>query len=113
MKKDALVFIKHIRDAIGEVGEFLSGVTEENFLNDAKTQKAVVRDLEIMGESVKNLSMEFRARYPQVDWEGVAGFRDVVVHDYFELDWKIVWEVVEKNLPVLKAQISKILADAG
>jgi len=110
-QKDQVVYIKHIRDQIEDIERFLRGWSEKRFIADVKTQKAVARSLEIIGEAVKNLTGKFRLKYPDVDWEGQAGLRDVIVHDYFNLDLPTIWEVVRNDLPLLKKQIKKILEE--
>lgn len=111
MKPEPLIFIKHIRDALAEIAQFVSGMDEKTFYKDAKTQKAVVRDLEIIGEAAKNVPDEFKTGHPQLEWKGIIGMRDVIVHQYFGLNLRRVWRVIASDLPKLTAQVKQILAD--
>ncbi|MBP7689789.1 MAG: DUF86 domain-containing protein [Thermoflexales bacterium] len=79
------------------------------FAESHQIQDAVIRNFEIMGEAVKRLSPEVRDAHPGIPWRQVAGFRDVLIHDYFGIDLDEVWGVVQTNLPQLKQQIEVIL----
>lgn len=109
MKKDPKIFLKHILESIDEAENHIEGLTKDAFLKDLKTQDAVIRRVEIIGEAVKNLPSSFKKKYPEINWREMAGMRDVVIHQYFGVDLDTVWEVVKKDLPKLKKKISKLL----
>ena len=109
MKKDPLVFVKHIRDAILDIEDFTGGFLKENFLDDKKTQASVVRELKIIGEAARNIPVEFKNKYPKVNWKGMVGARDVIVHEYFGLNLERIWNIIQDDLPVLKSQVMEIL----
>jgi uncharacterized protein with HEPN domain len=90
---------------IARIERYTAGATYEAFLQDTLRQDAVVRNLGIIGEAVKRLSPEFRKRRPHIRWPDVAGMRDRLVHDYFGVNWTIVWDVVQTKLPELKAAL--------
>lgn len=94
-------YLLDILEAARRAVTYCEGMTYAQFLDDTKTQDAVTRNLEIMGEAVKNLSGKTRARYPDVPWADIAGMRDRLIHDYFGVNWDIVWEVVKNELPQL------------
>ena len=111
MKKDQSIYLLHIRDALLKIIEFTAN-GRNAFFKDAKTQDAVIRNLEIIGEAAKNIHENFRDSNPQVAWKAVAGMRDKLIHDYFGVNLDIVWEVVEKEVPALRQKIESLLKTA-
>jgi uncharacterized protein with HEPN domain len=81
--------------------DYASGLTENQFMTDSLRQDAILRQLTILGEASKKISTELRAAHPEIPWRKVAGFRDVVVHDYFGVDLKEVWRIIQDDLPAL------------
>ena len=108
--KDTRVYLLHIRDAIVQIGSYTEGGREE-FFNNKMIQDAVIRNLEIIGEATKKLTPDLRDRYPEVPWSRIAGMRDVLIHDYFEVDLQIVWDVVQNRLPELKRHIEALITE--
>lgn len=106
--KDDGVYLSHIEDAISSIQEYVAG-GKEAFLANKMIQDAVIRNLEIIGEAVKKISPDTRARAPEVPWKQISGLRDVLIHDYFGVDLGTVWLVVENRLPALKLQIRNLL----
>ena len=109
MKKEALVFIKHILESIEDIENYSKSVSKNQFFKDKKLQDAIVKRIEIIGEAVKNLPIEFTNKYPFVPWSEIARTRDKMVHHYFGVDLDIVWDIVKKDLPGLKKDIKDIL----
>jgi len=107
--KDNLIFLQHIFDAIKDIENYTNG-DEEVFYSTKMIQDAVIRNLEIIGEAVKNISPAMRIEYPDVPWKQIAGLRDVLIHHYFGVDLETVWLVVEKRLPDLSERIKFILS---
>lgn len=108
------------RDLLGDILEALrrarsytEGQTYEQFLADTKTQDAVIRTLEILGEATKKLSPSLRERYSDLPWKSMAGVRDKLIHDYFGVNIDIVWQIVQDQLPTLVEQIAAALQDAS
>ncbi len=104
-------FLSDIQEAIRRIGEYTAGMTYEAFLEDMKTQDAVIRNLEIIGEATKSLSKELRARHPHVPWKGMAGVRDRLIHHYFGVNLDIVWQIVTDELPEVALQLESILLE--
>lgn len=107
MKEDR-VYLLHIRDAIRQVVEY-TAIRKEEFCADRKTQDAVVRNLEIIGEATKRLSVSLKSAHPDVPWKPIAGMRDKLIHDYFGVNVELVWEVVERDLPSLCEKVNRLL----
>ena len=107
MKNDDL-YLRHILDAIERI---LTYTTEgrDSFLLDLKTQDAVIRNLQIIGEAAKRVSAPTREAHATVPWRDIAGMRDRVVHDYFGISLDIVWDVVANHLPPLRKKMLEIL----
>ena len=108
--KDERVYLRHISDAIAKVESYVA-VGHETFMAESHWQDAVIRQLEIIGEATRKLSRGFRSQHPQVPWRRIAGLRDVLIHDYMGVRLPAVWEVTQRDIPVLKAQIERILEE--
>ena len=108
MGKDKL-YIRHILDAIFTIGQYMSGVEYEDFLGNKLKQDGIIRELEIIGEASKQLSLEFKEKYSDIPWKDIAGMRDKLIHEYFGVDLNAVWETMEDDLPILKSALQKEL----
>lgn len=106
--KDNSQYIRFIKECIDDIHSFTSE-EEESFRHDKKTQFAVIRALQILAESTQRLSPTLKAAYPEVDWRSIAGFRNVLVHDYFGLNPARIWEIVETDLPILEDAIIRMI----
>lgn len=111
MMKDPQVFLQHIIECIKNIEIDTKNYDAEKFIRIRRTQDAVLRNLEIMGEAVKNLPDDLKREHPEVSWKKVARFRDILIHFYFGVDLNIVWNVVREDLPELKKNIEKILKE--
>lgn len=106
--KDDRVYLWHIRDSIDRILDYTRD-GRDAFLADTKTQDAVIRNLEIIGEAVKNISTELKNVYPDIPWQRIAGMRDRMIHEYFGVNLQIVWERVGQDVPDLKRKVQAIL----
>ena len=106
MKKDPQVYLAHMRAAIEIIREYTKE-GKDAFFRDQRTQDAVIRNLEIIGEAAKNLPPEMTARHDSVPWKNIAGMRDQLIHHYFGVDLKLVWGVVENRLDELHKAIQE------
>lgn len=109
MKKDSVIYIKHIEECIAKIIDYTKDVNEETFIKNTLIQDAVIRNFEVIGEATKQLSLEFRAKYNHIEWKKIAGMRDKLIHDYIGVDLWAVWGVVEKVIPEFQKQIAEIL----
>jgi uncharacterized protein with HEPN domain len=110
--KDDRVYLEHIQECPDWTGRFTAGGREE-FLSDRKTRSAVLRELQVPTESTQRLSEHLKKQHPQVFWQGIAGFRNVLVHDYLGIKPERVWEIIERDLPTLRAAVQAMLAEDG
>ena len=106
--KDDRLYLVHIAERIERIRHYTKE-GKDAFFADTKTQDAVIRNIEIIGEAVKNLSDALRSAHPNIPWKQIAGMRDKVIHDYFGVDLEIVWAAVEKDLPPLARAIHDLL----
>ncbi|MBU1261026.1 MAG: DUF86 domain-containing protein [Planctomycetes bacterium] len=98
-----------ILDAIERIFSYAKGMSYKSFLADQKTQDAIVRNIEIIGEAARGIPKTFRADNPQIPWDEIIGMRNIIVHHYFGILIDVVWDIVKKELPKLKKQIKSII----
>lgn len=103
-----LEILKHIRDEIDFILNSVESKTKDNIIDDGLLSRAIIRSLEIIGEATKKLDDEFKSRYPHIEWKKMAGTRDKLIHDYFGVDYDIVWDIIENKLPDLQFFIGEI-----
>ena len=104
-------FLEDIKEAIRRIENYTCNINFDEFVKDTMVQDAVIRNIEIIGEAVKNLSKNLKQKYNQVEWRKIAGLRDKVIHFYFGIKWDIVWSVIKTKLPLLKKEIKKIIKE--
>lgn len=104
-------YLQDIVDATRKARAFVQGMSYEQFALDDKTNYAVVRAIEIVGEASKQVSDDLRARYPTIPWREMTGIRDKLIHAYFGVDQQVVWETVQRDLPLVEAAIAAVLDD--
>jgi uncharacterized protein with HEPN domain len=108
-KRSDIDYIQDMLEAISRISKYCKNISYEDFLQNTMTQDAVVRNLEIIGEAVKNLNESLKENHPDVPWKNIAGIRDRLIHDYFGVNWDIVWDVIEKDIPELSNKVRAIL----
>lgn len=108
-KRDDLDLAKDIQEAIQRINSYVKMLDQDDFFEDIKTQDAVVRNLEIVGEAIKNISENLKERYPQIQWKELAGLRDKLIHHYFGVNYDIVWHVVKNELPDILYHLEKLI----
>ena len=104
-KRDPRILLEDIILAIEKIGRFTAAMDREMFLTDEKTIDAIARNLEIIGEAVRQLPDDFKKANADVPWNQIGGMRNRIVHDYFGLDLEIIWQVIRHDLPDLEAKI--------
>jgi uncharacterized protein with HEPN domain len=106
--KDDRIYIEHILQSIGRINCYLTGKDYQSFSDDFLTQDAVIRQLEIIGEATKRISKELRAINPNIPWSDMAGMRDILIHDYFDVDTDIVWKTASESLSDLEKLLQNL-----
>lgn len=111
MKKDRAVYLKHLGGCIARI-KLYTDAGKEHFLNDLKTQDAVIRNIEIIGQVVRDLGIDDLAtRYPETPWRAIAGTRNFLAHQYLGVDPVLIWNIVAGDLPLLEQQLASLLAE--
>lgn len=113
MKREASIYINDIIACVENIESFLKGVTKKAFNENIEKQSAVMRQLEIIGEAVKNLPAEITGTYKDIPWKDIAGLRDVMIHSYFQVDIEKVWNIIKQDIPKLKQRILEIKKNMG
>lgn len=106
-------YLGDIKEAVNNIALYIKGLTYKKFLLDRKTQDAVVRNFEIIGEATKNLPKSIRDKYPSIPWRKMAGMRDKVIHEYFGVNHETVWKTAKNTLPVKRQNLSAYKARKG
>ncbi len=107
-KRQPNLLIEDIIESGKKILKYTEHLTLEEFVNDSKTVDAVVRNFEIIGEAANRLPEDFKELYTDIDWHRIRGFRNRIVHDYFGIDYSIVWEIKTTFLPELLASLSSL-----
>jgi uncharacterized protein with HEPN domain len=113
MYKSSIELSKHILREATFILKFTKDVKYENFYEDEKLTRSVIRALEIIGEASKKLSLEFKSNHSHVEWKLLAGLRDRLIHNYEGVDYEVVWETIQNDIPELHFQISEILKNTN
>ncbi len=106
--KDDQLYLTNIKDCIERIESYTSA-RKETFLNTFIIQDAVIRNFEVIGEATKRLSEKLKAENSDIEWRQIAGFRDILIHDYLKVNLNRVWGVIETDLPILKQRVEELL----
>lgn len=110
MKNDK-TYLAHIQNAIETIEEYLEGVSYEKFISNKMVIDAVVRELEIIGEASNNLSIKFQQHHSKIQWRRMKDMRNFLIHQYFGVNIKVVWDTCKNDIPALKTFIESILKE--
>jgi uncharacterized protein with HEPN domain len=109
-KRDPILLVGDILDSAEKILEYTDGFAFEEFIVDSKTVDAVIRNFEIIGEAANRLPDSFKEKYPEIDWFRIRGFRNRIVHEYFGIDYSIVWIIKDSYLPLMMAQLKPLVS---
>lgn len=107
-EKDDIEYIKHIINAIQLIKQYTKDLQKDEFIKNNEKQDAVIRELAVIGEASKNISDSFKVKNNFIEWKKLAGVRDIVVHQYFNIDLDIIWDIIKYDLPELKKKLETI-----
>jgi len=105
------LYLTDIVEASDAIARFCAGVGYDEFMADELRQSAVLQKLTIIGEAAARLPKEFRERHSEIEWAEIIGFRNIAVHQYFVVKWDIAWVTATEDVPGLRSQVAKFLAD--
>lgn len=108
-ERDDSVYLNDMLDSIAAIREFIAGVDYPAFLGDRKTYSATVRELEVIGEASGKISETFKAQHPEIDWRTVKDFRNVLAHEYFNINSEILWDIIQNKLKPLQERIAVLV----
>jgi uncharacterized protein with HEPN domain len=103
--------VRHVLDAIKEIESYLLNISKEEFLASSEKRFATIKQLEIIGEACARISTSIKENYPEVEWKNIIGFRNISIHEYFGVNFQIVWQIVQIDIPMVKQQFLKILME--
>ncbi|KKU14347.1 hypothetical protein A3I34_00020 [Candidatus Jorgensenbacteria bacterium RIFCSPLOWO2_02_FULL_45_12] len=110
MNKQPRIFLEHILESIGQIEIYTTSISKEEFESSIAIQDAVLRRLEIIGEAVKHLPDDFKEKHGSVPWKKIAGTRDFLTHEYFDVDIGLVWGIIQQDICDLREKIKEIVA---
>jgi uncharacterized protein with HEPN domain len=109
LSRDLVLLLEDIEGSCSKIVRFAEGKDREAVLADEMRLDAILHNLQVIGEAIKKLPMEWRARHTEVPWRSIAGLRDVVAHTYFALDYAILWDAIHQEVPRLLQRIRVLL----
>ncbi len=107
-KRDIRLFINDIKESSEAIFAYVAEMDFDSFVNDRKTCSAVIREFEIIGEAAKHLPSELTDKYQNIGWRDIKDFRNLLIHEYFGVDFEIVWNTIKNDLPLLYQVIKNI-----
>jgi uncharacterized protein with HEPN domain len=110
MPRDYKVYLEDILEASRKIRSYTEGLSYEAFRESPMVADAVIRNLEVIGEAIKQLPEPLRAQYPDIPWKRIAGLRDILIHAYFGIDFEVIWDLITTKLPDLQNRILQILS---
>jgi len=110
-KRNWTLFVQDMLESIDHIVQYTSGMSFQDFLQDHRTQDAVVRNLEVLGEAARRIPPAIQERYPEIQWAQIVSLRNRLIYGYFLVDYGIVWEIVQNELPPLRQRLEQIIQE--
>jgi uncharacterized protein with HEPN domain len=107
-KRDTTLLVQDMLMACERITQYISGMAFEQFVNDPKTIDATVRNIQILGEAANQVPKEFQLANPQIEWSKIIRSRHILVHQYFELDYGIIWKIIQEYIPMLRHSLTEL-----
>lgn len=111
-KRDLILLLEDMLESALKIRKYTVDLDFESFLDDEKTKDAVVRNFEIIGEAANRVDPDYRTKHPNIEWKRMRGFRNRIVHDYFGIDYEIVWAIIENDLSSLIEQLEQFIKES-
>ncbi len=108
-KREIIEILSDIKESLNRIKIYVKNLNSEQFLKDLKSQDAIIRNFEIIGEAVKALPDNFKKQNLTIPWNKIAGIRDRLIHQYFGVNFEIIWTIIEKDLPTFQKNIDDLL----
>lgn len=109
MPRDYEIYLKDILESITKIEEYTDNISLEDFLADKMREDAVIRNLMTIGEAAKNIPKDVKSKSVGIEWEEIAGLRDILIHQYFGTDIETIWDVIKKDIPELKHKVRALI----
>jgi uncharacterized protein with HEPN domain len=110
-KRNYIHFLRGILNSSEKILSLIKDSNIDEFINNWVVLDAIVRNLEIIGEAIKNIPSSIKEKYPDIEWKKIAGLRDILTHEYFGINYNILWDIVKNKIPKLTDEVQKILND--
>lgn len=107
-ERSPLIFLEDVLEAIDKIARYTQGMSQEQFEKNELVVDAVLRNIEIIGEASANIPDSIRESYPNIPWKRMVGLRNIVIHAYFQVNLKIIWQIIKVNLPEVEPSIRQI-----
>jgi uncharacterized protein with HEPN domain len=108
-KRDILLLLEDMLESVSKIRRYTDNLDFDSFMADEKTIDAVVRNFEIIGEAANRTNADFRMESPEIQWNRIRGFRNRIIHDYFGIDYEIVWSIIENDLGELNGHLVNLI----
>ncbi len=112
-KKGDQLYLEHILSCIHQIAIYTTGMDKKGFDENKLVQDGCIRQLEILGEATKRISVNLRNKHAHLPWKQMAGMRDVLIHDYLYVDLDIVWKTLSESIPAIEAEIENLVSNIG